>query len=271
MAIREILTHSFENEDFFKKFPLISSTLMTSIIGFFLGYLAPFGTNTLGIYLAILYWQILCFIGALIFLPMSYFVPKYLVRFHLPFLVRFICSLFIATTLMSIIVTYVTSVFFLQELSFIKRFPGEFPRTLVIGTFLTLFFYIKSYLNYQKNKVLSHSDSLIPKNNNSSADKFMNKLPLEVRGKLLCLEMADHYLKVHTDKGTHMLLMRLKDAISELEHYSGLQTHRSWWVAENAVVGSIKENKKTLLKLENEQLVPVSRTFLPDVKAKNLL
>jgi len=161
LAIREILTHRYESEVFFNKFPLISSTIMTLIIGTFFGYLAPFGTNVLGISLAIFYWQILCFIGTLIFLPMSYFVPKYLLRFHLTFLARFICSLLIAAILMSFIVTYVTSVFFTQELNFIKRLSGEFPRTLVIGSLLTLFFYIKSYINYQKTKEPSQSDGLI--------------------------------------------------------------------------------------------------------------
>ena len=98
-------------------------------------------------------------------------------------------------------------------------------------------------------------------------EQFMGLLPLEKRGKLLCLEMDDHYLKVHTDKGQHMLLMRLKDALMQLEGFPGLQTHRSWCVANHAVVSVNKENRKMSLLLTNHLEVPVSRTFVEAVKA----
>ena len=99
----------------------------------------------------------------------------------------------------------------------------------------------------------------------------MLKLPKITRGELLCLEMDDHYIKVHTDKGQHLLLMRMKDALRELEGHKGLQIHRSWWVSENAIMGSIKEGRKVTLNLKKNMTAPVSRTYLPELKIRNLL
>jgi len=100
--------------------------------------------------------------------------------------------------------------------------------------------------------------------------QLMEKVPLEKRGQLLCLEMDDHYLNIHTDKGTHMTLMRFKDALALLDDYEGLQTHRSWWVATDAIVGVEKDGRKTLLRLSNDLLAPVSRTFQAKVNQLHL-
>lgn len=94
----------------------------------------------------------------------------------------------------------------------------------------------------------------------------MNQLPIEKRGELLCLEMSDHYVKVYTSKGHHMVLMRFKNALSALSLYPGTQTHRSWWVAHNAIKQVKKDERKISLVLLNDLVVPVSRTYARDVK-----
>ena len=99
----------------------------------------------------------------------------------------------------------------------------------------------------------------------------MEKLPLEKRGNLLCLEMDDHYLKVYTDKGHHLILMRFKDALALLESYAGLQTHRSWWVAIDAITTTQRDGRKVSLTLSNSLAVPVSRTYMKNITALNLL
>ena len=68
-----------------------------------------------------------------------------------------------------------------------------------------------------------------------------------------------------------MLLMRLKDALLQLEGFPGLQTHRSWWVASDAIVSVNKQNRKMTLLLSNNLEVPVSRTFVDAVKAANII
>jgi len=101
-------------------------------------------------------------------------------------------------------------------------------------------------------------------------EKFMAQLPVDKRGKLFCLEMSDHYLKVYTDKGHHLILMRFKDALALLSDYQGLQTHRSWWVAIDAITKVNKDGRKTYLELTNELQVPVSKTYAEAVKAADI-
>jgi DNA-binding LytR/AlgR family response regulator len=99
----------------------------------------------------------------------------------------------------------------------------------------------------------------------SAAPKFLDKLPPHLSGKLIALEAQDHYLKVHTERGTHMMLMRLSDAAAELSE--GLQVHRGWWVADDSVTRAETNAGRTILHLSNGLIVPVSRTYLHAVRS----
>jgi DNA-binding LytR/AlgR family response regulator len=74
----------------------------------------------------------------------------------------------------------------------------------------------------------------------------------------------DHYLRLHTSKGSDLILMRLADAIMELEGLEGAQVHRSWWVARDAVKDVRRDGARVSLLLPDGGEAPVSR---PNVKA----
>ena len=78
---------------------------------------------------------------------------------------------------------------------------------------------------------------------------------------LVALEMEDHYARVHTTLGSTLILMRLRDAIGELGPGSGLQVHRSWWVAQGAVARVERTGGRLTLVLRNDLQVPVSKTY----------
>ena len=66
--------------------------------------------------------------------------------------------------------------------------------------------------------------------------KFLDRLPPKLRGaEVWAVEAEDHYLRLHTSKGQDLILMRLSDALDELEGIEGAQVHRSWWVARDAI------------------------------------
>ncbi|MBU3970468.1 MAG: LytTR family transcriptional regulator DNA-binding domain-containing protein, partial [Alphaproteobacteria bacterium] len=71
----------------------------------------------------------------------------------------------------------------------------------------------------------------------------------------------DHYLRIHTDRGSDLILMRLSDALVELEGLEGAQTHRSWWVAKDAVRGVSRGDGRATLTLEGGIAAPVSRRY----------
>ena len=92
---------------------------------------------------------------------------------------------------------------------------------------------------------------------------FLERLPARLRGSALyAVEAEDHYLRLHTSKGADLILMRLSDAIDELEGIEGAQTHRSWWVARDGVDEARRADGRATLRLKDGAEVPVSRTYV---------
>ena len=90
--------------------------------------------------------------------------------------------------------------------------------------------------------------------------KFMERLPAKLKGAVIyAVSAEDHYLRLHTSKGSDLILMRLSDALSELEGLEGAQTHRSWWVAREAVESARRDGDKVSLTLKGGAAAPVSR------------
>tara|TARA_R110002096_G_scaffold46422_8_gene123853 strand:- start:406 stop:1269 length:864 start_codon:yes stop_codon:yes gene_type:complete len=94
-----------------------------------------------------------------------------------------------------------------------------------------------------------------------------DKLPVRLkRADIWALESEDHYLRVHTASGDALILMRLADAIAAVEMLEGAQTHRSWWVARDAVTDAATSGGRAILTLRDGTEAPVSRTFAPGLK-----
>ena len=86
-------------------------------------------------------------------------------------------------------------------------------------------------------------------------------------GPLLALKAEDHYLRAISAEREAMFLMRLRDAIALLPDDSGVQVHRSWWVAKDAVTGVARDGRAAMLTLSNGTEVPVARDRMAAVKA----
>ena len=92
--------------------------------------------------------------------------------------------------------------------------------------------------------------------------RFLERLPPRLRGaEVHAVEAQDHYLRLHTSKGQDLILLRLSDAVAELEGIEGAQTHRSWWVARDAVENAKRGDGRATLTLKGGVEVPVSRAY----------
>jgi hypothetical protein len=78
-------------------------------------------------------------------------------------------------------------------------------------------------------------------------------------GEILALESEDHYVRVHGPRGSELLLIRLRDAIAEMDGLPGEQTHRSWWVARDAVESVHSRGRGCEIKLTNGERALVAR------------
>lgn len=96
---------------------------------------------------------------------------------------------------------------------------------------------------------------------------FLSRLPPKLSGAaLFAVEAEDHYLRLHTSKGQDLILMRLSDALPELEGIEGARTHRSWWVARAAVVSAERSEGRATLTLADGTEAPVSRSYLKPLR-----
>jgi hypothetical protein len=96
--------------------------------------------------------------------------------------------------------------------------------------------------------------------------EFFRRIPPALGRDLLALQMEDHYLRIHTALGSDLVLLRLRDALAELGSERGLQVHRSWWVANDAVASVQRNAGRVVLVLRNGLHVPVSKSFRDKVK-----
>jgi len=97
---------------------------------------------------------------------------------------------------------------------------------------------------------------------------FRQRLSAKRReARLIAVEAEDHYLRVHTDAGDELITARFADALDELSGLKGFQTHRSWWVAADAIEAVRWMKGRGELALVGGVTVPVSRTYAKGLKA----
>lgn len=100
---------------------------------------------------------------------------------------------------------------------------------------------------------------------------LLDRIPLDKRGPLISLSVADHYVEITTTKGAALLLMRLSDAIRETEGTTGMQIHRSHWVALDQIARAERRGDKAALFLRDGRELPASRTYVKALKEAGVL
>lgn len=93
----------------------------------------------------------------------------------------------------------------------------------------------------------------------SARPRLYARLSPRFEGDILALESEDHYVRVHGNKQSELLLLRLRDAIAEMDGSPGEQTHRSWWVARGAVAEVTGAGRNREIRLLNGTSAPVAR------------
>jgi len=84
--------------------------------------------------------------------------------------------------------------------------------------------------------------------------------------RLIAIEAEDHYVRAHTDAGSELLTMRFSEALAELALAHGLQLHRSWWAAADAIEGVRWTRSGGEARLSGGLIAPVSRSFAAALK-----
>ena len=99
---------------------------------------------------------------------------------------------------------------------------------------------------------------------------LLSRLPPQLGRELLALQMEDHYVRAHTSRGSALILIPLRQAVTELTGIPGMKIHRSWWVARDAVTGVVQDGRNLRLRLANGLEAPVSRVNVAAVRQAGL-
>lgn len=121
-------------------------------------------------------------------------------------------------------------------------------------------------LGYRLQKLNDKPNQAQEKVEELNLPKFMTLLPHNKRGKLLFLKSELHYIQVCTDKSSTLILYSLSDAIDEIPESYGLQVHRSYWVAYDAIQEVIAKGRQGELGLIDGSKIPISRSKFSSVK-----
>lgn len=100
---------------------------------------------------------------------------------------------------------------------------------------------------------------------------ILDRLPVDRRGPLVALSVEDHYVRIRTERGEGLVLMRLGDAMRETGAVPGLQVHRSHWVATGQVRAVRRRGDGAVLTMATGPEIPVSRAHVAALRAAGLL
>ncbi len=173
--------------------------------------------------------------------------------------------------MLALIVPPITLVVWLVTAVFTGRRPdpGQLPAYILPVAIVSLAM-ASLHVMVNRTPVQSHAFAAPQKTPETAlvpGEALRARLPFKFKAAdIHALSGEDHYLRVHTSAGETLILMRLYDAISLLDGIEGSQTHRSWWVARDAVTDVRRRDGRTALVVKGGIEAPVSRSFAKALK-----
>ncbi len=227
--------------------PFIGTALVAGII---LSILAPYGTHQFPLIYRLAFWVGLCLAGGFGTMAAQMLIDKAAKPIK-PWQRAFI---------QSIGATLFVWICFLG----LNLYLGHVPNAQ--------FYYITPFYIWVVGVVICGFGELMRRRSDAESSDarpaiFERVKPALRNAQLYALSAEDHYVRVHTDAGDDLILIRLSDAVKETHPLAGLITHRSWWVAEAGVRECRKTDNKMIIALKNDVLAPVSRAKTKHVRA----
>jgi hypothetical protein len=236
--------------------------IIAAIVGLLLTLVGALNTGPLPFLSRLAYWEILMLSGTMIGLGVSESVEKWGRLRTKPAIEILIIAILIALPL-TFMVVGTGSLFFPAKPPSPMAVFFMFGITLAISLAMTTLNYLIYWPAMRPAPEAPVAQGATGHSTAPETTRFAQRLPLPMRNtKIIALQAEDHYLRVHLDDGrSTLILMRLSDAIAELPVELGAQTHRSWWVAKEAVRGVTKAEGRATLALRESLEAPVSRSF----------
>lgn len=226
--------------------------LVATIAGVFLALVGAFQTTEASLIRRLLYWIPVMTIGGLWGYASGQVLERWLDLDERPWLMVLALTSVISGPV-ALLVWGATGVAFFGELLPLAALPQFLTPVAIITVTLSA---INVFLA-RRQPVQTHAAAT-----DAGPSRFLQRLPFKLRGAAIhAVQAEDHYLRIHTERGSDLILMRLSDALEELEGLEGSQTHRSWWVAKDAVTDVSRGDGRATLTLKDGITAPVSRRY----------
>lgn len=244
------------------------SFLIATIAAVLMTFIGAFGTDQAPLPQRLAYWLIIMECGAMVGLGASTGIAAWGRLRHRPWLEGLAISVAIAAPL-TLVVIGATLAFFggsAPQPATVLRFFGFVSMISAAITAITIATN-RSALPVPAPIAEEPEPAPPPAPPEAVRPRLSDRLPPHLRSAAIhALQAEDHYLRVHTDAGTELILMRLGDAVPELEGIEGARTHRSWWVARDAIRQVIRLDGRAELTLPGGVVAPVSRSAYPALR-----
>ena len=245
-------------------------------IGVVLGLLAPLGTVGMSVPGRIFYWVVLAVAGYVFYKPVGAIVLRLGPLLALPPLPLWAVAVLIASIPMAALVWVVDAGGSDVRMPTLETAIVHYGLVALVGAVITLMFNLipATRMTEQAADVPSQTperptqEPALATTKRSAQTRFVDRLSPELGSQLIALEMEDHYVRAHTALGSELVLMRMRDAVAELDGLEGEQVHRSWWVARGAVIDVKREGRNVRLLLDNGVEAPVSRANVSVLKER---
>ncbi|ALL15371.1 histidine kinase [Caulobacter henricii] len=224
---------------------------VSACAGLFLALIGPFGSDQAPMLVRLPYWIGLCVAGAVVGTGVSHLVDRDGRAESRPVLYGSLVAI-------GITLPFTGVVWLVTELAFHAGTPRLPALPIYLGPVFTITAAMTA-LNFlvQRKPPETHAGPA-----GAPAPRFLERLPPRLRGaQLFAVAAEDHYLRLYTSRGEDLILLRLSDAVAELEGIEGAQTHRSWWVAKAAVQEARRTDGRAILTLPGGVEAPVSRAY----------
>jgi DNA-binding LytR/AlgR family response regulator len=228
---------------------LVRGVSIALAAGLLLAFTGAFGMGHTPFWFRVAYWEPVMLLGALWGHLCSNLVGRWIDSDQRPWLAAAVLTAVISGPL-SVMIWAITGRFFDDDGLVLARLDDFVAPVTVVTAVLSL---LNIFL--ERTPRQTHAAA-------APAPRFLDRMPPHLRGSVLwAVQAEDHYLRLHTDRGSDLILMRLTDAVSELEGLEGARTHRSWWVARKAVQGVRRGDGRATLLLPSGVEAPVSRRY----------
>ncbi|MEL7708157.1 LytTR family DNA-binding domain-containing protein [Citromicrobium bathyomarinum] len=251
---------------------LIDLSIMV-VLGVVLAVMGPFGSFQMPLSVRLAYWVGLAVTGYACFRPIGALVTSLGPRLDLPGWPLWIAACLLASVPVTVAVFWAGQLPGPFSLPSFDNFARTYPYVLLVGSGVTVLFH-----QIERRKAVAVADAPLPTLTASQVEtppapeaRFLDRLPAHLGSDLLALEMEDHYVRVHTALGSELILLRMRDAVAELDGIDGAQVHRSWWVARDAVEDVKRDGRNLRLVLTGGLEAPVSRARIAELKGAGWL